>query len=212
MKVFRSRRHALSEVVGTVLVAAMTIIAGAAIFGYVNGEAGTASQAYGQAVGNSVQYLEEKFSVVDMAAANVTCGTSTCASFTIWIYNTGKIQLSLLQVRVYDPSSPSGWNLNLLYNYSTIGGSSVNRIHDLAAGASKCGITATSYETPPMTGSGSFAAAISNTATIQLIVPPTSAAPTGATCPSFGQLAHTDTYFAAVVGLYGNTNTYSQVG
>lgn len=191
----------------------MTIIAGAAIFGYVNTTAGTASQAYGSAVGNNVQYLEEKFTVVDIVAANVTCGTTTCASFTIWVYNTGKIQLSLLQVRVYDPTTPSSWNLDLLYNYTNSGGTSVNRIHDLAAGSSGCSVTATTaYLTPLIAGAGSFTAATSNTATIQLVVPPTSAAPTGATCPSFGQLVHTDTYYATVVGLFGNTNTYAQVG
>ena len=186
----------------------MTLVAGAAIWGYVNGQAGVASQAYGQSVGNSVQYLEEKFTVVDMQVSNVTCGLTSCASFTLWVYNTGRIQLTLEQVRVYDSSR----KVNLLYNYSTIAGSTVNRINDVLAGASKCGITETSYESPGIVGTGSFAAAISYTATIQLIIPPTTATPAGATCPSFGNLAHTDTYYATVVGSYGNTNTFSQVG
>ncbi len=210
MRVSSGRRVAISEVVGTVLLTAMTLVAGAAIFGYVNGQAGVASQAYGQSVGNSVQYLEEKFAVVDMAAANVTCGTSTCSSFTLWIYNTGKIQLSIFQVRLYDEASPSKWSLDLLYNYSTLSGSTVGRVHDLAAGASDCAIAATSYVTPALTGSSAFAAQIGDVETLQLIVPPSSAVPSGATCPSFGQLVHTDTYIATVVGLYGNSVTYSQ--
>ncbi|MDG6902094.1 MAG: type IV pilin N-terminal domain-containing protein [Nitrososphaerota archaeon] len=211
MRLSGCRRRALSEVIGTVLVASMTLIAGAAIFGYVNGQAGVASRAYGQAVGNSVQYLEEKFTVVDIVASNVTCGTSTCASFTLWIYNTGRIDLSLVQVRLYDPAAPSKWNLDLMYNYSTIGGTTVDRVHDISAGASKCSIDTNSYETPVLTGTGAFSAQIGMTATIQFIVPPTSATPTGSTCPSFGQLVHSDTYYATAVGLYGNTNTYSQV-
>ncbi|MDG6964975.1 MAG: hypothetical protein JRM83_08340, partial [Nitrososphaerota archaeon] len=137
MRLSRSRRRGLSEVIGTVLVAAMTLIAGAAIFGYVNG-----------------QYLEEKFTVVDIVASNVTCGTSTCASFTLWIYNTGRIDLSLVQVRLYDPAAPSKWNLDLMYNYSTIGGTTVDRVHDISAGASKCSIDTNSYETPVLTGTG----------------------------------------------------------
>ncbi len=40
MRLSGCRRRALSEVIGTVLVASMTLIAGAAIFGYVNGQAG----------------------------------------------------------------------------------------------------------------------------------------------------------------------------
>ena len=211
MRLSGHRRRALSEVIGTVLVASMTLIAGAAIYGYVNGQASVASQAYGQAVGNSVQYLEEKFTVVDVVASNVTCGTSTCASFTLWIYNTGRIELSLFQVRLYDPATPSKWALDLMYNYSAVGGSSVDKITDLAGGASKCSIAATSYESPAFTGASAFSAQIGDSATIQLIVPPTSAAPAGATCPSFGQLVHTDAYYATVVGLYGNSVTYSQV-
>ncbi|MDG7010846.1 MAG: hypothetical protein JRN57_01875 [Nitrososphaerota archaeon] len=212
MKLTCRRRPAISEVIGTVLVTAMTLVAGAAIWGYVNGQAGVASQAYGQSVGNSVQYLEEKFAVIDMQIANVTCpgGIGTCGSFTLWIYNTGKIQLTLEQVRVYDASK--NWNLDLLYNYVTSGGSVTNQVTDLTAGASKCSIQASTYEKPAVGGSLSYFAPISNTTEIQLIVPPTTATPLGSTCPSFGQLAHTTPYFAVVAGSYGNSYTYSQIG
>jgi flagellin-like protein len=203
LRVTSFNRRAISEVIGTILVAAMTIIAGAAIFGYVNGQAGSSAQAYGQSVGNSVQYLEEKFTVVDMSWASTTAAT-------VWIYNTGKVQLTLLQIRFYDSMK----KVNLLYNYSTISGSTVNRIHDLlGTSSSKCGISATLYESPTITGSGSFSAAISYTSTIQLTIPPTSASPTGQTCPSFGQVDTTgDVYYLAVVGTFGNTKVYSQVG
>lgn len=199
MRLPRAGRRAISEVVGTVLVAAITIIAGAGIFGYVNEEAGSSAQAYGQQVGNSVQYLEEKYTVVDLVWSSST-------SMTIWIYNTGKIQLTLLQVRWYD----SAGTINLLYNYSTISGSVVNRVHDLrSSGAGRCGTSATSYESPLITGPGSFADPISNTATIQLTIPPFSSG-----CPTYGQNINLqsppDTYYVAVVGTYGNSFTYSQ--
>lgn len=214
MKVSIRKRKGLSEVIGTVLVAAMTIVAGAAIFGYVNGQAGTASQAYGQAVGNSINYLNEKFTVVEMSIANVTCGTSSCGSFTLWIYNTGVITLSVFQVRLYSPSTPSAWHFDLLFNYSAHSGVTTNQVHDIAAGAAGCTITVTSsnYESPVFFGTGAFSAATSSIARVQLTVPPTSSTPSGASCPSFGQLAHSDTYYATVVGLYGNSYTYSQVG
>ena len=192
----------------------MTIVAGAAIFGYVNSQAGTASQAYGQQVGNSVQYLEEKFTVVDLAFGSANCGGSTCATVTIWAYNTGAIQLSLYQVRLYGVGS-SGTVLNLLYNFSTIGGSSTNRIHDLLGTSPQyCGITATSYESPVLIGSAAFVAPTTQSGTIELIVPPSSAAPVGQTCPSFGltSASASVTYYVTVVGLYGNSFTYSQVG
>jgi hypothetical protein len=180
----------------------MTIIAGAAIFGYVNGQAGNAGQAYGQSIGNSVQYLEEKFTVVDVVWTSST-------SVTIWAYNTGSVQLKLLQVRLYD----SAGLVNLLYNYSLISGSNTNRIHDLKSpSAGKCGISATSYESPTIVGPASFADSISTTATIQLTIPPSSAIPGGQTCPSFGQaLATGTTYFVGMSGVNGNSVTYSQV-
>ena len=192
----------------------MTLVAGAAIFGYVNSQAGVASQAYGQSVGNSVQYLEEKFTVVDMSWGTTTCGTGSCAAVTIWLYNTGSIALSLDQVRLYGVNS-TGTSLDLLYNYSSTGGTQTNRVYDLlSAGTQQCGIAATSYESPAMTGSGSFSAAISSTGTMELIIPPTSAAPTGQTCPSFGlaSASPTTTYYVDAVGTYGNSVTYSQEG
>lgn len=175
----------------------MTVIAGAAIFGYVNGQAGVASQAYGQSVGNSIQYLEEKYTVID-----ISWPSSTSAA--VWIYNTGKIQLNLIQVRLYD----SAGLVNLLYNYSLISGTETNRVHDLrSTSPGHCGIAAASYESPGLVGSGSFAAAISYTATFTLTIPPTS---TG--CPSYGQTFNSGTtYFVAVTGLYGNAYTFSEV-
>lgn len=179
------------------LTAAMTIIAAAAIFGYVNGQAGNSAQAYGTQVGSSVQYLEEKFTVVDMAWTSST-------SVTLWIYNTGKIQLNLLQVRFYD----SAGLVNILFNYSKISGSNTNRVHDFRSSSSgKCGISGTSYENPVIVGSGSFVAGISNAATIQLTIPPSSSG-----CPSYGQTLVTGTtYFVAVSGTNGNSYTFSQV-
>lgn len=179
------------------LTAAITLIAGAAIFGYVNGQAGNASQAYGQQVGNSIQYLEEKFTVIDMSWTSTT-------SVTIWVYNTGSIQLNLLQVRLYD----SAGKVDLLYNYSTISGTVVNRVFDLNSTSSDhCGTSASSYESPPISGSGSFADPISYTSTIELTIPATA---TG--CPSYGQTFNSGTtYLVSVVGIYGNSFTYSQV-
>ena len=196
-----ARRRGVSEIVATVLTVAITIITGTAVFGYVNGQAGSSAQAYGNAVGNSVQYLGEKFTVVDMSWTSTT-------SVTLWLYNTGNIQLSLLQVRFYD----SAGLVNLLFNYSLIGGANTNRVHDLRSSNSlKCGISGSSYESPTIVGSGAFAAATSTTATIQITIPPSGASPSGQTCPSFGQnIASGTTYYVAVSGIYGNSNIYGQ--
>ncbi|MDG6988555.1 MAG: type IV pilin N-terminal domain-containing protein [Nitrososphaerota archaeon] len=204
MRLSKRRRRALSEVVGTVLVVSMTIIAAAAVWGYINGEAGVASQAYGQSVGNSVQYLEEKFTVVDVSWP-ATCPTGTSACATVWIYNTGNIQLSLLQIRFYD----SARKIDLFYNYSSSG---TNYVDDVITGAGQCALVATSsYANPPLHGTGAFADPMTQTATIELGIP--SSAPLGQSCPSYGQtISTTDTYFFTIAGIYGNSYTYSEVG
>jgi flagellin-like protein len=203
LRLLQERRRGVSELTATIVTIAITIVAAASIFGYVNEQAGMASQAYAAQAGNSISYLNEKFSVVDMVWSSTTANT-------VWIYNTGKVQLTLLQIRFYDSQK----KVNLFYNYSKISGSVVNRLHDLlSSSASRCGISATAYESPTITGGGSFAVSITYTGTIKLTIPPTSAIPAGQNCPSFGQTDIAgDVYFVSVVGTYGNSVTYSQVG
>lgn len=190
---FHERRAGLSETVGALLSLAITIVAGAVVFGFVNGEAGVASTRYAQSVGNAISPIQEKFVIVDM-----NFGSSN--SLTIWIYNNGQIALQLLQVRLYD----SAGRINLLYNYTISGSTKTDYVYDLlSTSATKCKTVASSYESP----------AISTlldqqyvTATLTLTIPNSQ---TG--CPSFGQTFQSSvTYSVRVVGIYGNTVTYSQ--
>lgn len=199
MRVFEGRRHALSEVVGTVLTAAMTIIAGAAIFGYVNGQAGTSAQAYGNNVAGSINYLNEKFAVVDLSF-----GTS---SVTVWIYNNGHAGLNLLQMRLYDSS---GTQINFLYNYTVSGSSKTDYFYDLRSSLStECKTSATSptnYE--PQGTVSAFSESVTLTKVIQLSFPST----TNSNCPSYGQsFTAGTTYVVTVVGANGNSVTFYQV-
>ena len=190
---------AISEVVGTVLLTAMTLVAGAAIFGYVNGQAGIASQAYGQAVGSNVGYLNERFAVVDM-----TFGTN---SVTIWLYNDGHETLNLLQIRLYDSAAAQ---INLLYNYTVSGSTKTNYFYDLrSAQSTECKTSATSptdYE--PQVTVSAFSASIGTTSVIQLSFP----SATSTSCPSYGQTFTVGTNYAVtVVGANGHTQTYYEV-
>ena len=111
MRVSNRRRRAISELVASVLLIAITLITGFAVWGYVDGQAGTTEQAYGQSVGATANYLQEKFVVVSM---DLSAGSAA----TVWLYNNGNVGLRLVQVRLFDSAN----KIDLLYNY-TISGS-----------------------------------------------------------------------------------------
>jgi len=83
---------------GALLTVAITLIVGGAVFSYVNGEATVNENRYGQAVAGSVDSLNERFVVADMAFA---C-SPTCNSVSFYIYNNGQIGLQLKQILLYD--------------------------------------------------------------------------------------------------------------
>ncbi len=177
----------------------MTMVAGAAIFTYVNGQAGTASQAYGQAVGTNVNYLNEKFAIVDM-----TFGSN---SVTVWIYNEGQETLGLLQIRLYDSATSQ---LDFLYNYTLSGSAKTDYFYDLrSAQSGQCKTSATSptnYE--PQGTVSTFSGLTGTTKVIQLLFPSS----TNANCPSYGQVfsAGTD-YAVTIVGVNGHSQTFYEV-
>lgn len=89
-----SRRRGLSEIMAAVVTIAVTVIAGAALYGFINGEATSNEQQIGQAAGATANFLAERFVIVDMSF--------TASTVSVWIYNNGAITLQLSQVSVYD--------------------------------------------------------------------------------------------------------------
>ncbi len=187
------RRRAASELVGVVLAIAITLVAGAAAWGYVRSQASASEGAIQN--GNQVtnNYLSEHFNVVDMYF-----GSSTSATF--WVYNTGSVTYQPFSVRLYG----SGGNINILFNHTTSGGTQTEQVYDLrSSSASKCKTVATSYESPLLTAT---TVKTSNAQLYTLTIPGAQGS-----CPSYGatfQSGHT--YTVVVTGLYGNVVTYSQ--
>lgn len=177
-----ARRAGVSELVGSLLAIAITIIAGAAVFGFVNGQAGVSESQYGQAVGGTVNYLQERFVVIDL--------NFTTSKVTIWLYNNGQVNLSPVQIFVYNATR----SMYLLYNATKI----------VSYEPGSCTTTAsTSYENPliwnPKTKTG-LSLAIQGIQPITLTLPSCSGA-------SF-KSGHT--YVVDLVGLYGNSVVYYQ--
>ena len=188
------RRVGISELVGSVLSIAITVIAGAAVFGYVNTQAGLSALSYGSSVAATNNFLAENFKVFDLNFPSTTQATS-------WIYNVGNVNLQLFQVRLYDNSG----QVNILYNYTVSSGTKTHYLYDLRSSlATKCKTAASSYESPSIT---SLSVKTTNARTISLTIPPTQT-----NCPSFGQ-SYTagTTYTIFVTGLYGNSvSTYQK--
>lgn len=93
------QKRGLSDLMATILLVAMTLIAGAALFGYVNGQASGSENKIGAANAVNVNFLNERFVVVNVALSP----GSTSAS--IWVYNNGNLSLTLKQIAVYQTSN-----------------------------------------------------------------------------------------------------------
>ena len=132
LKVSGRRRLAVSELMGTLLMVTITLIAGAAVFGWINGQANSSETAYGASVANNIDFLREHFVVVTQSFAASPPSTSSacstvggtnpnyeCTLLTFWPYNSGQIAFSLFSVRIQNltdmPAGAANKNpLNLL--------------------------------------------------------------------------------------------------
>lgn len=162
----------------TVLTVAITLIAGAALFGYVNGQAANSENKI--AVGNAanVNFLNEKFVVVDLSII------SGQGSASIWIYNNGNLTLNLAQIAVYNGSR----SLFFVFNGTS-------------ASSSGCA----SGPWPKFGSAGSFAFGTLGTQ----IKPLSSPVQITLTLPSGCKFQASTTYYANVLGVWGNDVVYS---
>ncbi|MBI3023893.1 MAG: hypothetical protein HYY68_09275 [Thaumarchaeota archaeon] len=197
MKVIQaSRRAATSEAIASVLLIAITVIGGAAVFGYVNTQAGLSELNYANSIGVTNSYLAENFKVIDLYFA-------TSSQLGFWVYNTGNVNFQPFSVRLYD----SAGQVNVLFNYTGTS-TKVDRVYDLRASSAyyytTCRLAGSSYESPTLS---TVSAKIKNAQLILLTIPPTTT-----NCPSYGQTYATGTtYYIVVTGLNGNVVTYFQV-
>ena len=123
------------------LAIAMTLIAGAAAWGFVNSQAGVSEGALQNNAVATNDMLSEHFSVADMYF-----GTTTSATFLI--YNTGSLTFQIQSVRFYD----SAGLVNLYYNSTGTGASKADKVYDLKSSlATKCKTAGTTYESPSLT-------------------------------------------------------------
>jgi flagellin-like protein len=112
-------RVAVSELVGTLIMVAITLVAGAAAFGWVNGQASTSESAYGQNAAAGVNYLQEHFAPITSTftgLGGVACsGTpDVCRIANFWIFNNGRVAFTLSTLQIQSAVGASNF-LNIIY-------------------------------------------------------------------------------------------------
>ena len=111
------RRRGISELLSTLVAIAITLVAGAAVFGYVNGQSSASSAAVGNNVAGNINLLNEREVIVYARVAN-----STGADF--WVYNSGLIsQLTIKSVLVFalpalTPVTCTSWTMPTVLQYN----------------------------------------------------------------------------------------------
>ena len=174
---------------------ALTLIVGAGVFGYVNQQAGVSAQQYGNAVGATVDYLQERFVPFEINF-NYPSGCSshcTSTSIALYIYNNGNVQNNFQQVEIYNITNGIRSKMDITFTNTFV--TNVN---------SGCKVTAsTSYESPLLgTGTNAFSVSTGSIGSVTLSLP---------TSCYTGKFVQGDTYYVNVLGIYGNIMTYFQV-
>jgi flagellin-like protein len=91
LRFIAKKRRAVSELMATLIMVAVTLVAGAATFSFVNGQVGVSANAYGNKVAGNINYLNERVSIAFVNFAGVGAADT---QVTLWIENTGKVVLS----------------------------------------------------------------------------------------------------------------------
>ena len=188
----RKAKRGISELVASVAMIAVTIVAGAALFGYVNSLASTSEIQVGAANAGNVNFLMEKFVIPQVAYG------ATGKSVTLFFYNNGRLTDSFMRIEIYGITR---LNVDLVY-YVHTGGDFV-----LDANNPGCNQTVTvSEESQPLSG---FSVPVGSILSITLTLPVSGSPGWGGSCFP-GPFAKGSIYSFNVLGTYGNTVLYQQ--
>lgn len=179
----------------------ITLGAGAAVFGWVNSQAGTSENALGQSSAKQANYYEESFVIVSVQfsdsgpSCQVSSGQTYCNVVSIAVYNNGEVGLTINSITF----SNSSWK--------SISGAIVPKMYvalNLPTPLS------TKYSMQYICGStsGSSSSASPSQPVARESVPPTVYTFTlPASCPTSSGILDGASYTIQLTGLYGNVVT-----
>jgi len=169
-----------------VITIAITLVAGAALFSYVNGQATVSENSIGQANAANVNLLDERFVVADMGFSGNTAVLS--------IYNNGNVTLHLSDIILYNG------NRSNLY-------AAFNSTSPSPTPSGYCG----NVQNPSVGSAGSFLFGASGTSIpVGEVSKITLQAPNNGGASCLDPVSASTTYYVTVLGLYGNKVVYYQ--
>jgi len=109
----KGRRAAIAEITGSLMMIALTIIAGAAVFGWAISQAGVSENALGQNAAQQANYYHESFVMVSVqfsyngGACQVSGGNTWCNQVSVAVYNNGGAALTVQSIVLANASKLS---------------------------------------------------------------------------------------------------------
>jgi hypothetical protein len=94
---------------------AITLVAGAAAFGWVNGQAASSESAYGQSAAAGANYLREHFAYVTSTftgPGGADCPSAGCTIANIWVFNNGQLAFTLSSLSIMGGNSTFPLNIH----------------------------------------------------------------------------------------------------
>jgi flagellin-like protein len=125
MKTRTHRRKGISELMGAVLMIAITLVAGVAAFGWVMSQTSISENAYGSHAAANINYLNERETIPFVYFASPT-------SMVVYIDNTGSETMAAYKVTI---TGPTGFTtLTCLQGASCTGWNSTNSLSQIPQG------------------------------------------------------------------------------
>lgn len=103
---FERKRLGVSELLGTLTMIAITLVAAAVVVGWVNGQAQVSEGQFGQGVAKNVNYLNEHFVLLNVQFLDNSGGGYNQVNVTL--YNNGAVGLTIVQISLVNATST--WN------------------------------------------------------------------------------------------------------
>ncbi len=99
-------KQGVSPVIATTIILGITVTLGIALWSFANSSAGTSAATYASTVTDYINYLRERFVIVNMAfkydaidnsgSPSICTDNSRCVS--VWIYNNGQVSLNVRSI------------------------------------------------------------------------------------------------------------------
>jgi len=209
----RKKRPGIAELTGSLMMIALTIIAGAAVFGWALGQAGVSEGALGQNAATQANYYRESFTIISIqfaynnggtpGACQLSGGQTWCNQVSVAVYNNGGEGLTVQSIVLSRASatSASGGSVPPLSLTLSLTSASAGTYQAPASAPYTCGSTT---GPPPTVTENLLATGVSEPIATQSASPTMFTFTLPSICATTSGILDGGLYSVQVVGLYGN--------